>query len=85
MQTLLKFSKIQESFYVTIRYEKSSRVVFFVFSSHRPDSHKQERLVGRLPYRSLSQAREAWPRTTVWRVEDIKAFIESVGKDGSHE
>ena len=25
------------------------------------------------------------PRTTVWRVEDIKAFIESVGKDGSHE
>ena len=25
------------------------------------------------------------PRTTVWRVEDIKAFFESVGKDGSHE
>ena len=25
------------------------------------------------------------PRTTVWRVEDIKAFIESVGKDGSHD
>ena len=25
------------------------------------------------------------PSTTVWRVEDIKAFIESVGKDGSHE
>lgn len=25
------------------------------------------------------------PRTTAWRAEDIKAFIERAGKDGGHE
>lgn len=42
-------------------------------SSHRPDSHKQERLVGRRRTGRYPKPVKLGPRTTVWRVEDIKA------------
>ena len=44
--------------------------------------HQQERMVERLRNRTLSQACKIGPRTTVWRAEDIRAFIENAGKEG---
>ena len=34
-------------------------------------------MVGRRQMRSLSSAREAWPRTTAWRAKDISTLIQN--------
>ena len=61
-QSLLKSKQIQEIFYETASTVHSRSRPFASSSGSQHDSHKQERLVGRLPDRALSQTRETRPQ-----------------------
>lgn len=55
-------------------------------SGSQHNSHKQERMVGGMSHRRYPKPVKLGPRTTVWRAEDIAAFIKNLGRQGeNHE